>query len=386
MSEISRREFFKKTAADAAVVGILASAGVKLYANPLGLPIGSQTYPHRQLIKDGNFAGPPKTLKEIGVERIELCSAIGYTDFANLADGKATKKIARRSRAQVRERALQHEGAARVTGQEHRLGQRDRHDADDDGQPRRRQRRQQPRRWTQVKKAADEYNKIAAVAAKAGIQQGLHNEGFELAMVDGKRVYDMLFDLLDPKLVKFQFQMSTITSGLVAADYFNNHPGRFISMHVQDVDMNAPAPPPPPPPRRAIRRRPGGVAAAAAARPSAEGGRRGHHRLGQDLQGGEDGRREELLRRAEHGSDEGQRRRLKAMKVVRDRRDRGQTCGLTPPALSSGLESDPGLTPVQIVIVRARPTTCHRSSARPSLTTTASLWSATVGQMCHGMP
>ena len=63
MSEISRREFFKKTAADAAVVGILASAGVKLYANPLGLPIGSQTYPHRQLIKDGNFADLLKTLK-----------------------------------------------------------------------------------------------------------------------------------------------------------------------------------------------------------------------------------------------------------------------------------------------------------------------------------
>jgi sugar phosphate isomerase/epimerase len=100
----------------------------------------------------------------------------------------------------------------------------------------------------QVKKAADEYNKIAEVAAKAGLQQGLHNEGFEVAMVDGKRVYDMLFDLLDPKLVKFQFQMSTITSGLVAADYFMKYPGRFISMHLQDVDMNAPLPPPPPPP------------------------------------------------------------------------------------------------------------------------------------------
>jgi len=36
----------------------------------------------------------------------------------------------------------------------------------------------------QVKRAADEYNKIAAVAAKAGMQQGLHNEGFELSMVD----------------------------------------------------------------------------------------------------------------------------------------------------------------------------------------------------------
>jgi sugar phosphate isomerase/epimerase len=96
----------------------------------------------------------------------------------------------------------------------------------------------------QVKKAADEYNKIAAVAAKAGMQQGLHNEGFEISMVDGKRTYDLLLDLLDPGLVKFQFQMSTITAGLVGADYFLKYPGRFISMHLQDLDMNAPVPEP----------------------------------------------------------------------------------------------------------------------------------------------
>ena len=53
-------------------------------------------------------------------------------------------------------------------------------------------------------------------------------------MVDGKRTYDMLFDLLDPKLVKFQFQMSTIRDGFVAADYFTKYPGRFFSMHLQD--------------------------------------------------------------------------------------------------------------------------------------------------------
>jgi sugar phosphate isomerase/epimerase len=94
----------------------------------------------------------------------------------------------------------------------------------------------------QVKKASEEYNKIADVAAKAGMQQGLHNEGFEVSMVDGKRTYDLLFDLLDPKLVKFQFQMSTITAGLVGAEYFLKYPGRFISMHLQDVDMNAPVP------------------------------------------------------------------------------------------------------------------------------------------------
>jgi sugar phosphate isomerase/epimerase len=36
--------------------------------------------------------------------------------------------------------------------------------------------------------------------------------------------------------------MSTITAGFVAADYFLKYPGRFLSMHLQDVDMNAPLP------------------------------------------------------------------------------------------------------------------------------------------------
>ena len=84
-----------------------------------------------------------------------------------------------------------------------------------------------------VKRAADEYNKVGENAAKAGIQQGLHNEGFELSTVDGKRTYDVLFELLDPKLVKFQFQVSTISRGYDAAEYFTKYPGRFISMHVQ---------------------------------------------------------------------------------------------------------------------------------------------------------
>ena len=90
-----------------------------------------------------------------------------------------------------------------------------------------------------VKRAADEYNKIGERAAKAGIQQGLHNETFELSMVDGKRTYDLLFGLLDPKLVKFQFQVSTISQGYDAAEYFTKYPGRFISMHVQGWSTEA---------------------------------------------------------------------------------------------------------------------------------------------------
>ena len=34
-----------------------------------------------------------KTLKEIGVERVELCSPFGYKEFAPLADPKLVKKV-----------------------------------------------------------------------------------------------------------------------------------------------------------------------------------------------------------------------------------------------------------------------------------------------------
>jgi sugar phosphate isomerase/epimerase len=242
MTAISRREFFRKAGTDAAVAGLLVAGGAKLFANPLGLPIGSQTYPHRAMIVEGKFVDLLKELKGIGVERIELCSALGYKEFASLSDGKQVKKMlddnglkcesAHFSMAELRQTQDKSIAWAKDIGMTQMmtatLGAGNTPTMDD------------------VKKAADEYNMIAAIAAKAGIQQGLHNEGFELSMVDGKRTYDILMGLLDPKLVKFQFQMSTISSGLVGAEYFTKYPGRFISMHVQDVDMNAPLPPPPP--------------------------------------------------------------------------------------------------------------------------------------------
>ena len=244
MAAITRRGFLTTAGTDLAAAVLLASAAGsgRLRAAPLGLPIGSQTYPHRAMIKDGNFAGLLKTLSDIGVKNIELCSPLGYTDFASLSDGKQTAKIiadagmkcesCHFSMRELREKQNESLAWAKDVGITQiitaTLGGGNTPTMDD------------------VKKAADEYNKIAAVSAAAGLQQGLHNEGFEVSEVDGKRTYDILFELLDPKLVKFQFQMSTIGYGLVAAEYFTKYPGRFFSMHVQDVDLNAPPPPPPP--------------------------------------------------------------------------------------------------------------------------------------------
>ena len=238
MTDLSRREFFRKTATDAAMTGLLAACAAELRANPLGLPIGSQTYPHRQMIKDGNFAGLAKTLADIGVQSVEMCSP-GYLEFASLSDGKQVRKIladhglkcesGHFSMRELRDRQPESIAWAKDVGITQMitasLGGGSSPTMDD------------------VKKAADEYNRIAAVAAKADIQQGLHNEGFEVSMVDGQRTYDVLMGLLDPKLVKFQFQMSTISQGLVAHEYFTKYPGRFFSMHVQDVDLKATPPP-----------------------------------------------------------------------------------------------------------------------------------------------
>ncbi len=95
-----------------------------------------------------------------------------------------------------------------------------------------------------VRKAADEYNKIGAEAAKAGLQQVLHDEGFEMSKIegDGRLTYAALLELLDPKLVKMQFQMSAMRTAGDPVMYFTKYPGRFISMHLQGVDLNAPMP------------------------------------------------------------------------------------------------------------------------------------------------
>lgn len=238
MAAISRREFCKVAATQAAAVGLLSAGSLKLHANPLGMPIGCQTWPVRKMIEK-DFPNTIKTLAAAGFQSVELCSPVGYADsgFAGLAKYKG---------AELRG-VLKDAGLTCVSShfgiEELRKNQADRiewakdvgltqmlvpsldagdHPSMDD-----------------VKRAADEYNKMGELAAKAGIQQGLHNEGFELSTVNGKRTYDILFDLLDPKLVKFQFQISTISQGYDAAEYFTKYPGRFISMHVQGWSVRA---------------------------------------------------------------------------------------------------------------------------------------------------
>jgi len=232
MLMISRREALVRTATGFGAAGWLAALAPELEANPLGLPIGCQTYPVREMIAK-DFPGTLKVLADAGFQRIEMCSPVGYTKagFGDLVKykGSELKKIigdhglkcisSHFSMKELRENQADRIAWAKDVGMTQMM-------VASLGGPK------QPT-MDDVKRAADEYNKFGENAAKAGIQQGLHNEGFEMSSVDGKRTYDILFELLDPKLVKFQFQVSTISHGFDAAEYFNKYPGRFISMHVQ---------------------------------------------------------------------------------------------------------------------------------------------------------
>jgi sugar phosphate isomerase/epimerase len=228
MPPISRRHFLQ-TASATVAAGSLARIA---HADPLGLPIGCQTWPVRQKIAK-DFPGTLKELAAAGFQTIELCSPAGYADsgFGGLQkfSGAELRKI------------IQDAGLTTISS----------HFSMDE------LRKDQPARiaWAKevgltqmlvaslggpkkptlddVKRAADEYNRIGERAAQAGITQGLHNEDFECSTVDGKRTYDLLFELLDPRYVKFQFQVSNIQYGFDAAEYFTKYSGRFISMHVQ---------------------------------------------------------------------------------------------------------------------------------------------------------
>jgi sugar phosphate isomerase/epimerase len=56
---------------------------------------------------------------------------------------------------------------------------------------------------------------------------------------------EVLLELLDPKLVKMQFQMSAMRTVGDPVMYLAKYPGRFVSMHLQGVDLNPPLAPPP---------------------------------------------------------------------------------------------------------------------------------------------
>jgi sugar phosphate isomerase/epimerase len=226
MKSISRRQFLSQTA-----LGV--SAALALHADPLGMPIGCQTYPVREALgKD--FEGTLAELRSIGYRNIEMCSPPGYakSGYGSLVDKKASEIRDAIHKAglgceschyqfqEMKENLDDRIGYAKELGLKQMIvstfGLRPEATMAD---------------WTA---AAEELNRIGEKVQKAGMQAGFHNHNFEFKEIDGVLVYDKLMSTLDPKLVKMQFQVSVISQGYEAATYLTKYPGRFISLHLQD--------------------------------------------------------------------------------------------------------------------------------------------------------
>ena len=83
-------------------------------------------------------------------------------------------------------------------------------------------------------KACEELNAIGEKTKAAGIQMVFHNHHMEFEKRGEELIYEEMMKVLNPDLVKMQFQVAVVNIGYKAADYFRKYPGRFQSAHLAD--------------------------------------------------------------------------------------------------------------------------------------------------------
>jgi sugar phosphate isomerase/epimerase len=235
MKSFTRRQFLGTTA-----MGMLASAYLPSCLsdrknNPFNWPLSFQSYGVKDVLGQ-DFEGTLSKMHSIGFEGIEMCSPKGYENagFAPLLKftvSELRKKIEDAGlfckTCHFQNPELQ-SGALQNTIQYGKdLGLKDLvvsaawlpEDAGLDD-------------W---KKFADEMNKSGEEVLKAGMQLVYHNHSIG-PVVEGEQLYDVLMRLFDPKMVKMQFQIASVSEGFDVVSYIAKYPGRYISLHMHDWD------------------------------------------------------------------------------------------------------------------------------------------------------
>ena len=221
---LSRREFLAATAGGAAVGPLMA--------DPLGIPIGTQTWPIRDAV-GRDFPGTLKQVAAMGYRTIEMCSPPSYREgFGALAGMSAAEMKKTIETAGLRCESCHYQFREMKENLDERIAfARDlglkQMILSTFGLP-------DNASMASWANAAGDLNKIAEKVAKAGMQAGYHNHNGEFQKIAGEPIYDKLMAEFDPNLVKMQFQVAVISIGYEAATYMQKYPGRFISMHLAD--------------------------------------------------------------------------------------------------------------------------------------------------------
>lgn len=235
MKPFTRRQFISTTAMGMLASAYLHSCNSDRNNNPFKWPLSFQSYGVKDLLGI-DFEGTMSKMRSIGFEGIEMCSPKGYENagFAPLIKYSVTElrkkiedaglfcKTCHFQHPEIKDEALQN---TIQFGKD--LGLKDvvvsaawlPADASLDD-------------W---KKFGDEMNKAGEEVLKSGLQLVYHNHSIG-PLVEGEQLYDILMRLFDPKMVKMQFQIASVSEGFDVVSYIAKYPGRYISLHMHDWD------------------------------------------------------------------------------------------------------------------------------------------------------
>jgi len=90
--------------------------------------------------------------------------------------------------------------------------------------------------YDDLMKTIGKFNKCGDLCKKSGMKFGYHNHDFEFKTeFNGKKMFDIIMDSIDPKKVVIQLDMGNLyNGGAIALDVVNKYPGRFENLHVKD--------------------------------------------------------------------------------------------------------------------------------------------------------
>ena len=201
----------------------------RIYANPMGRPVGLQLYAVNSPLQE-DPAGTLKAVKEIGFGEVETAGFGKLTakEFRQLLDDNELRcpsahlafDLANLGPTFETAHAL---GVHYVTSSVLRTN------------PNPPAGLGPAMTLDQARRTAELANKIGEKSKQAGFQFAYHNHHIEFVDQGGTIGYDILLRETDPELVKFEIDCGwMVVGGRNPIDYFKKYPKRFPMIHVKD--------------------------------------------------------------------------------------------------------------------------------------------------------
>lgn len=235
MNKISRRRFLGTSAMGVIAASALPFDSLQSKPTPFNWPLSFQSWGVRELLVN-DFDNTLRKIRALGYEGIEMCSPPGYGQFGF---GPLTKYTASDLRKKIEDAGLfcrtchfmhselRGDAVSKTIDYGNELGLSDlviSSAAIPNESP--------LEEWKMI---AEEMNITGEKVTRASLRLVYHNHTIG-PEIEGVQLYDHLMKLLDPEVVKMQFQIASVSEGFDVIAYIAKYRGRFVSLHMHDWD------------------------------------------------------------------------------------------------------------------------------------------------------